>query len=449
MIAVVGGRFGDYRAGFRFGQLGLDLVEKKGLDRFKARVYFSCGAASIPWGRHVRAGTLLLRRALEIALQTGDQPHAAYAQSKLIANGLTSADSLAEVQRAAESALEFAKQTRFGGMVDIVTGQLGFIRNLRGLTLEFGSLDDDGFDEGRFELHLEESPSFSACWYWICKVQARFYAGDFAQAVAAAAKARQLLQATLGLFEEADYHFYAALARAAAADSATPDARREDSAALAEHHRRLALWAESCPENFATGPRWWARRLLAWTAGLEAERLYEQAIRLAREQGFVQNEGLAYELAARFYAARGFDDIAHLYLRRARQCYARWGADGKVRQLDERYPRLREEEPAPDSRATIGEPVERLELATVLEVSQAVSGEIVLETLVETLLCTAIEHAGAERGLLCLPHGSELLIQAEAKTRGSSVTVRLRETPVSAIELPSRLSVMLRVPRRP
>src|SRR5947207_2140783 len=169
---------------------------------------------------------------------------------------------------------------------------------------------------------------------------------------------------------------------------------------------------------------------------LEAERLYEQAIRSAREQGFVQNEGLAYELAALFYAARGFDDIAHLSLLRARECYARWCADGNVRQLDERYPRLREEEPAPDSRATIGEPVERLELATVLRVSQAVSGEIVLERLVETLLRTAIEHAGAERGLLILPHGSELLIQAEAKTRGSSVTVRLRETPVSVLELP-------------
>ena len=102
MIAVVGGRFGDYRAGFRFGQLGLDLVDKKGLDRFKARVYFSCGAAAIPWGRHVRAGTLLLRRGLEIALETGDQTYAAYAHSKLVSNRLTSADPLAEVQREAE-----------------------------------------------------------------------------------------------------------------------------------------------------------------------------------------------------------------------------------------------------------------------------------------------------------------------------------------------------------
>ena len=120
-------------------------------------------------------------------------------------------------------------------------------------------------------------------------------------------------------------------------------------------------------------------------------------------------------------------------------CYLRWGAGGKVRQLDEQYPRLREEEPAPDSRAVIGEPVERLELATVLKVSQAVSGEIVLERVVETLLRTAIEHAGAERGLLILLHGSELWIQAEAKTRGSSVTVRLRETPVSVLELPESI----------
>ena len=435
MIAVVGGRFGDYRAGFRFGQLGLDLVEKKGLDRFKARVYFSCGAAAIPWGRHVRAGTLLLRRGLEIALETGDQPYAAYAHSKLVSNRLTSADPLAEVQLEAESALEFAKQTRFGGMVDIVSGQLGFIRNLRGLTLEFGSLGDDGFDEGRFELRLEASPSFSACWYWICKLQARFYAGDYVQAVAAVAKARQFLQATVGLFEEADYHFYAALARAAAADSATPDARREDSAALAEHHRRLTLWAENCPENFANRAALVGAEIARLDGReLEAERLYEQAIRAAREQGFVQNEGLAYELAARFYAARGFEAFADLYVRQARHCYRRWGADGKVRQLDEMYPHLQEEkERVPAASGTIDAPVEHLDLATVLKVSQAVSGEMVLDKLLETLMLTAIEHTGAQRGLLILQRGNEQRIEAEATISGDSVIVHQKEAAVGGV----------------
>src|SRR5262249_35727705 len=140
--------------------------------------------------------------------------------------------------------------------------------------------------------------------------------------------------------------------------------------------------------------------------------------------------------ASDFYRTRGFDQFAELYLRNARYCYLRWGADGKVRQLDQLHPHLREAASSPSARGTIGAPIEDLELATVLNVSQAVAGELVLEKLVETLLRTAIEHAGAERGLLVVPRGGDLLVQAEANTRGSSVLVRLREAPVSAAELP-------------
>src|SRR5439155_3719572 len=103
---------------------------------------------------------------------------------------------------------------------------------------------------------------------------------------------------------------------------------------------------------------------------LDAEHLYEQAIRSAHANGFVQNEALANELASRFYAARGFEQIAHLYLRNARQGYLRWGADGKVRQLDQLHAHLGEEEPAAAARGTIATPLEQLELATVLKVSQ-------------------------------------------------------------------------------
>ena len=59
-------------------------------------------------------------------------------------------------------------------------------------------------------------------------------------------------------------------------------------------------------------------------------------------------------------------------------------------------------------------PVDQLDLATVIKVSEAVSSEIVLEKLIDTLMRTAIEHAGAERGLLLLPRGDEYRIEAEA-----------------------------------
>ena len=87
---------------------------------------------------------------------------------------------------------------------------------------------------------------------------------------------------------------------------------------------------------------------------LDAEHLYEQAIRSARENGFIHNEAIAYELAARFYAARGFEQIADLYLRNARYGYLRWGAVRKVRQLDETYPDFRQEESLPGPTSIIG-----------------------------------------------------------------------------------------------
>ena len=238
----------------------------------------------------------------------------------------------------------------------------------------------------------------------------------------------------------AEYYFYGALSRAAFSDAVLPDQRRQHVEALAAHHRQLAIWAEHGPENFEHR----AALVGAEMARIdgrdrEAMDLYEQAIRSARANGFVHHEALAHELAARFYAVRGFEQIAQLYLRNARHGYLRWGADGKVRQLDALYPHLREAAPVPGATSTIGAPVEHLDLATVLKVSQAVSGEIVLEKLLDTLMRTAIEHAGAERGLLLLPRGDELRIAAEATTSGDTVIVHLTEQSMAAAALPESI----------
>jgi PAS domain S-box-containing protein len=100
------------------------------------------------------------------------------------------------------------------------------------------------------------------------------------------------------------------------------------------------------------------------------------------------------------------------------------------------YPHLRAEEPAPGPTSTIAMPIERLDLATVIKVSQAVSSEIVLEKLIHTLMRMAIEQAGAERGLLILARGGEQRIAAQATTGGDTVHVEPRDMPVSEAMLP-------------
>src|SRR6202044_578494 len=169
----------------------------------------------------------------------------------------------------------------------------------------------------------------------------------------------------------------------------------------------------------------------------DAMRLYEEAIRSSREHGFIQNQGIAYELAAQFYAGRGFDTIADTYLRHARQCYLRWGAAGKVRQLEQHHRHLREGTAHLGLDATIETPQEHLDLATVIKTSLAVSSEIVPGKLIETLMVLAIEHAGAERGLLVRSQADEQQIGAEATTAGDAVTVRLLGRQATPADLPA------------
>jgi predicted ATPase/signal transduction histidine kinase len=448
LARIAGRKFGDYKAGFRFGQLGYELVERRGLNRFEASTFHCFAIFAVPWMKHVRACRDLLRRAFEVASRNGDLMYAAYSCNNLNSELLFAGEPLSEVQAESERGLEFAKKARFGLVVHDITAQLALIRMLRGLAPRFSSFDDGQGDEVRTEHHLTNDRFLAApaCRYWIRKLQAHCIAGDYATAVDAAMKAQPLLWTISGLFEEAEFHFYGAMSRAAYSDSAPTGERQQHLDAIAAHHKQLKVWAENCPENFENRAALVGAELARIKGNdLEAMTLYERASRSARDNGFVNNEGLANEFASRFYAARGFEDIARLYLQKARRCYLCWGATGKARQLEEVYPYLRTELPMPGPTTTAEMPFERLDLATVIKVSQAVSGEIVPEKLIHTLMRLAIEQAGAERGLLVLTHGAEQRIAAEATTGRDTVRVQLRNVPVTAAAMPE--SVLLYVQR--
>ena len=439
---VLGLYFGDYKAGFRFGQLGLDFVEQPGMDRLKARVYLAFGNLAKPSVRHARTGRPLARYAFEAAQQVGDLTYAGISCNNLLTQLLASGAPLAEVHQEAKAGLDFARRPHFVAVVSLITAQLGLIRTLRGLTPVFGCFNDDGFEEEQFEQQLAAEPSLgiAAFMYWIRKLQARILANDRVAAVAAATKAQRLLWMSPVIFERADYHLYAALALSALCEAASDAESTQYQEGLAAHHRQLKAWAEHCPENFVTRAALIGAEIARLNGReLDAERLYEQAIRSARDNGLIHNEALACEMAARFYAARGFETNSHADLQNARHCYLRWGADGKVRQLDEMYPNLRTEGAAAGPTGKIDARIDQLDLASVVKVSQAISSEIVSEKLIETLLKVALEHAGAERGLLILPQGELHRIEAEIKTDLDQVQVRLRHAPITSSELPESL----------
>jgi PAS domain S-box-containing protein len=437
---VLGSRFGDYQSGFRFGKLGVDLMENKGLNRFKPRVYLGFGSLVNFWTQPLQTGFALMRRAFDAAQEVGDLTYAAYACYDLIGQLLSSGDPLGEVQREAEIALEQASNARFGLMIDGITSQLRLIRMLLGLTREFGSFDDDQFSEVRFERHLERDPHLAnpACRYWIRKLQARLYAGNHKSAVEAAEKAEQLLWAMPSSIELPDYHFHAALARSGHYVDAPPDEQRRHLEAIFAHARQLSIWAKNCPPNFASRAAL-VRAEIARIQGrqLDAERLYEEAIGSAREHGFINNEAVANEIAGKFYLSRGLEKIGQAYLRVGRSCYFQWGAEGKVEQLDRLYPLFGETslDPATKTRPLF----EQMDQTAVINALQAVSREIDLDKLMETVMVIAVEWAGAERGLLFLGRGLKPAIVAEASTRDDKVHVTLEQGLVKPPEFPESI----------
>jgi len=438
---ILGPRFGDYGTAYRFGKLGYDLAEKQGPGRFKARAYMVFAAGIMPWTKHLPTSRSLIRRAFELANKMGDLMFAAYCCPNLVTNLFASGDPLEEVQMEAERGLEFARRARFGIVIDHLTAQRQLIRQLRGQTTVFSSLNDAGFDEARFEQHLEESPSLALteCWYWIRKLQSRLFAGDYSAAVDAAAKAQRLMWTSRLFIETADYEFFAALAHAQAADTAVAGKRGEHLRALIGHHRQLAVWAKHCPANFEDR----AALVAAELARLEGGDLdaimgyYEQANATAREHGFVQNEAITNELAARCLLARGFPSAAKGPLEAAHAAYARWGAEGKVRQLEELYPQLRAHAPQSAERQGI-----TLDFLSVAKASQAISEEIVFSELIHKLMRIMIETAGAQSGYLLLVHGDNLALAAEARASAEGLNVQLHDEAPRPSELTIPCSVI-------
>jgi PAS domain S-box-containing protein len=100
---------------------------------------------------------------------------------------------------------------------------------------------------------------------------------------------------------------------------------------------------------------------------------------------------------------------------------------------------LRGELSPPGQATRIAAPVEHLDLAAIIRVSQATSGEIVLEKLINTLMRTALEQAGAERSLLILGRGVEHRIEAEARSDRDKDIIHFRQSLITPSELPESL----------
>ena len=426
---------GDLAAAFEFAELGLQLNDRFGDARLRGTLLYVHGAHVNLWRKPLGDSVPILEQGFLACQDVGNVVFAAFNAALLVSVVLESGELLEDAARVARRYAAFAREYRNESIHGWLRICEQLIACLEGRTLAPDTLDDEGFSEsaclalfqrGRFHtgiahLHLN-------------RALAGLFQRREATALAAAEDCEATVRAVRSMPLEATHHFVHGLLLAAAA-AADAGKRAGILERVDAKIAMLEFWAGHCADNHAHRLALLrAERARAAGDDLRAMHAYDAAIAAARTYGYVQYEGLASELASEFYLSRGLMRPSEAYLVDARAAYRRWGANGLVARLDREHPGLASSGRAhaqPGRETT----VEQLDLVSVVKASQAVSNDILLDSLVQTLLRIAMEHAGADRGLLLLPGADGHRIVAEALVDAGGTHVRTRDAPPGSDDL--------------
>ncbi|MBR8303162.1 AAA family ATPase [Burkholderia dolosa] len=423
MNQIFGARYGDYAASRAFGELALHLVDERGLDRYRGRVYMAHGTIVVPWVLPARSARGYIARAFDITVECCDHTFAIYCKRNEATGMLFAGEFLDDVRDTVARGLAIARDANFQLVIDALLAQQILVARLQ----EGDTGDRDALlpppDEHRPATLVDLA-------YWVYRLQAALLFGDLPDALEARRRAQACEHTARSFAERADLPFYGALALLA-----LPQRDASQQAALQRHAAQLDVWVRACPENFA------ARRALvraeqARVDGrvLDAAQAYAYAVTHARKHGFTQVEALASECAARFHAGR--DEIAaQAYVRHALDAWQRWGALAKVRQLQAAHADVFDAQAGHPA----GSRLHELDVRAVLRISNALASDIVPARLVETLLRTTLESAGAERGALAVLRDGGWQVPARANVIDGTIVVTQEPAAFTAAVLPVSL----------
>jgi predicted ATPase/signal transduction histidine kinase/GAF domain-containing protein len=436
---IVASTFSDIPTAFELSKLSLRLNEKLGGARLRGSLLMIHGHFISFWKQPFALGLPVQEQALTACLEVGDLAYASYVAFLSVWQMIEKGDNLHSVLAGSARFAAFARRTNNDAVYQTIRMQQQFVACLQGRTEDSVSLTDDSFDEDA-ALGAVTQATFGCgiVFYHILKLILAYLDERYADALAAATSARPFLGSAMSMPIEATYHYYHALTLAALCGVGEEQATQQYQLTLADKAQKLALWAEHCPENFG-GRNSLLSAELARARGheIDALRFYEQARSAARQNGLVHDEAIACERVARYCSDIGLESSARAHFRDAHHCYSLWGAHARARALEARHPYLRDNVLSAQGMTTIGAPVEQLDLATVVRMLQSLAGELVLGKWISNLLLIALENAGAERGVLLIPEGTELRALADARTIESGVRVSLVAPGDALPELPT------------
>ncbi|MBN3925729.1 ATP-binding sensor histidine kinase [Nostoc sp. NMS4] len=463
------GVIGDIDSGYKFGKLADSLLPSLKTKEVTGKVMETFNHLVRHWKEHLKETLKPLLEAYTTNLEVGDMEFAAYALYGYCQHAYFTGQELIKLEQDIEiysNTIKQIKQERVFYWNEIFRQT---ILNLLGNVQNPQSLIGEVYDEDKMlPLHLKAKDGGAIFFLYFCKLHLSYLLADYSQALKNTVMAEKYLSAVIGMFVTAQFYFYDSLTHLAVYSDFKEVEQKEILYRVTENQKKMQNWADQAPMNHLH--KFYlveAEKNRVLGQYLEAIDNYEYAIFLAKENNYINEEALAYELAATFYLKWGKQRIAQTYLTDAYYCYVRWGALAKVYDLQKRYPQLLapmiqqedfsysySEKNLPElslhlstlsnkstlitNETVIGSNTsisDMLDLGTVIKASQAVSGEIELEALLSTLMEVVMENAGASRCVLILTEANSLDLTVAAIN--SSSTIRESYTEFLSIPLES------------
>ena len=405
------GELDEPAVGYQYGKVGLAINERFDDLTLRARVVYVYAMFVHHWSNHWSSLTPWFRKGIEAGYQSGDLLYLAYSAQDCVIWDPTL--DLETAERLHAENLEIVRECAYQDSLDSGTLFLQLQRNLLGLTNSPCTLSDSSFDveqclagmrQRRFKTGIANHHIYSA---EICLLY-----GDYDRALEHVRAQDGLIKSAMSLPQLVRFYIVAFLTLATHYPEMEADEQGATRERLERDLARMTRWADNCAANFRH-LQYLMEAELARVDGAHEAALehYDAAIDAARESGFLRDEAMACERAARHLLMLGRRRAAEGYLRGAHHLYDRWGAQRKVTLMEQEYPVLRELAQGNRVSASARDGAD-LDLASVMKASREISGEIVLERLLKTTMGILLENAGGQWGCLVVRREGRLVVEA-------------------------------------
>jgi PAS domain S-box-containing protein len=428
----------DIESGYEFGKLASNLLLQLNAKELKAKTVLIVDGFIRSWKDHVSSTLKPLREGYQSGLETGDLEFASYCGCFECYHSYFLGKELSGLEQEMATYSHTIHQLRQERTFNYNELFRQIVLTLLDRSENRCHLIGEAFNEEQLlPLLLQANDREFIHQVYLNKLILCYLFEDLTEAIANAEKAEKYLDGVTALLVFPIFHFYDSLARLAVLADVEKSEQDAWIKKIADNQLKLKNCAHHAPMNYLHKFHLVeAERSRVLGSYIEAMDYYDRAIDGAAENGYIQEEALANELAGAFYLFLGREKIAKTYMQNAHQCYKKWGAMAKVKDLERRYSQLlvlepeeiRTEtissKPSDASVLTSGRGSEALDLATVMKAAQAISSEIVLEKLLATLLRIVLENAGAQRGFFILEQENQLVIEASVAIEQDEVAVR-------------------------